>query len=152
MSADKSRNFKIISDGVMSILPHHMKSRESPQEYVNRIMDQSGMTHGKVAMRAQKLGYKLSHGYVHNIARGTVDNPSLALIQALAAGLGRPEDEVIDVFRGKQLQDEAGFKSSWFARLWGEYKELSDADQKDMRIVLEMLQREIQRRLENINN
>ena len=147
MSTDKSSKLKIISAGNVSILQPRMKNRESPQEYVNRVLDETGLTHGKVAQRAQKLGYKISHGYVHNIARGTVDNPSLQLIQALAAGLGKPEDEVIDVFRGKQLHEEVGFRNSWFARLWAEYKELSDTDQKEMRTVLEMLQREIQRRL-----
>lgn len=124
-----------------------MKPRETPQQYVNRVMSEEGLTHWQVAQRAQKLGHKISHGYIHNIARGTVDNPSIKLIQALAAGLGKPEDEVIDVFRGKQLHEEVGFKNSWFARLWGEYKELNDADQKEMRTVLEMLQREILRRL-----
>jgi len=124
-----------------------MKTRESPQDWLNRVLTETGFSHGKVAQRAQALGYKISAGYVHNLARGTVDNPSIQIIQALAAGLGKPEDEVIDVFRGKQLHDEAGFKNSWFARLWAEYKELSDADQKEMRTVLEMLQREIQRRL-----
>lgn len=131
----------------MTILAHRMKRLESPQDYVNRVMREGGLTHLKVAQRAQKLGYKMSHGYVHNIARGTADNPSVQLIQALAAGLGRPEDEVFTVFRGKQIEDEAGFRNSWFARVFAEYKELSEADQKEMRTVLEMLQREIQRRL-----
>lgn len=125
-----------------------MKTKESPQDYVNRVMKEGGLTHLKVAQRAQKLGYKMSHGYVHNIARGTADNPSVNLVQALAAGLGRPEEEVFAVFRGKQIEDEAGFKNSWFARVYAEYRELSDADQKEMRSLLEMLQREIQRRLD----
>lgn len=105
------------------------------------------MSHVEVAERAQALGYKISAGYVHNVSRGISDNPSIQIMQAFAAGLGRPEDEVDAIFRGKQLTDELKYKNSLFARLWEEFKELSDADQRELRIVLDMLQREIQRRL-----
>jgi transcriptional regulator with XRE-family HTH domain len=124
-----------------------MNQRESPQDYVNRILKETGFTHARVAERAQALGYKLSSGYVHNIARGTADNPSVELMKALAAGLGKTEEEIDLVFRGKQITDEVRYKNSLFAVLWNEYKELSNADQKELRTVLDMLQREIQRRL-----
>lgn len=124
-----------------------MNQRESPQDYVNRILRENDWSHGKVAERAQALGYKLSSGYVHNIARGTADNPSIQLMKALAAGLGKTEDEVDAVFRGKQITDDISYKNSFFARLWSEYKELAPADQKELRTVLDMIQHEIQRRL-----
>lgn len=148
VSIDKSRIFKNISRGQVVTLRPRMNKRETPQEYVNRVLKETGLSHVQVASRAQALGYKLSAGYVHNIARGTAENPSILLMQALAAGLGRPEDEVDAVFRGKPITDEMRYKNSYFARLWGEFKELSDADQKELRVVLDMLQREIQRRLE----
>lgn len=119
--------------------------KEIPQDYVNRIMTESELTHRAVALRANTLGHKISAGYVHNIASGQIDNPSVQLVQALAAGLGRPEDEVFLVFRGKQLTDE--YKDSLFATLWNEYKALSGTDQRELRVALQMLQREIQRRL-----
>jgi transcriptional regulator with XRE-family HTH domain len=147
VSTDKSRLSKIISSGGVAIFPARMKNKETPQEYVNRVLAETGLSHVQVSARAQKLGYKLSAGYVHNIARGTADNPSIQLMQALAAGLGRPEDEVDAVFRGRPITEELKYKNSYFARLWGEFKELSDADQKELRIVLDNQQREIQRRL-----
>lgn len=119
--------------------------RESPQDYVNRVMTESELTHRAVALRAQTLGHKISAGYVHNIASGQIDNPSVQLVQALSAGLGRPEEEVFLVFRGKQLTED--YKDSLFAALWNEYKALSGSDQRELRVVLQMLQREIQRRL-----
>jgi len=119
--------------------------KEVPQDYVNRIMTESDLTHRAVAQRAQTLGHKISAGYVHNIASGQIDNPSVQLVQALAAGLGRPEEEVFLVFRGKQLTED--YKDSLFAALWNEYKALPGPDQRELRIVLQMLQREIQRRL-----
>lgn len=122
-------------------------TKEIPQDYVNRIMSESDLTHRAVALRANALGHKISAGYVHNIASGQIDNPSVQLVQALAAGLGRPEDEVFLIFRGKQLVEE--YKDSLFATLWNEYKALPGPDQRELRLVLQMLQREIQRRLLN---
>jgi len=121
--------------------------RETPQDYVNRVMKEAGLTHRDVAARAQALGHKLSAGYVHNIASGQVSNPSIHLCQALAAGLGRPEDEVFLVFRGKQLHEENGFKDSLWAVAANEYKKLPLADQRELKPSIQMLLSEIQRRL-----
>lgn len=129
-------------------MQHRMKTKEKPQDYLNRVLKETGLTHVQVAERANALGYKLSAGYVHNVSRGISDNPSISIMQAFAAGLGRPEDEVDAVFRGKQIEEDAKYRNSFFARLWEEFRELSDADQKELRTVLDMLQREIQRRLE----
>ena len=123
--------------------------RESPQDYVNRVMAEGGLSHRSVAERANALGHKLSAGYVHNIASGQVDNPSIALTKALAAGLGRPEDEVFAKFRGKQLQDENNFIESFWAVIANEFKHLTPADQKEIKPSILMIQREIQRRLTN---
>lgn len=147
MSSKIFRNSQNILQGNVSTMTPRMKSKETPQDYVNRVLKETGMTHVQVAERAVALGYKISAGYVHNVSRGISDNPSISIMQAFAAGLGRPEDEVDAVFRGKQIQDDSKYKNSFFARLWEEFRELSDADQKELRLILDMLQREIQRRL-----
>jgi hypothetical protein len=122
---------------------------ETPREYVKRIIaEMPGGSTAMIAQRAQRLGYKLSAGYVANISAGTADNLTIQLARALAAGLGRPEEEVLAVFRGKQLTDEVTYKESLFAVMWCEFSQLSGKDQKELRPVIEMLQREIQRRLE----
>ncbi len=121
--------------------------RETPQDYVNRVMKEAGLTHRDVAKRAQALGHKLSAGYVHNIASGQVSNPSIQLTQALAAGLGRPEDEVFLVFRGKQLHEESNFKDSLWAVAANAYKKLPPGDQRKLKPSIQMLLNEIQRRL-----
>lgn len=122
-------------------------ARETPQDYVNRILKESDLTHRQVAQRAKVLGHKLSAGYVHNIASGQVDNPSIRLTQALAAGLGRPELEVFSVFRGKPITDEAKYKESLFAFLWEQYKELRKGDREELDVTLRILSNEIQRRI-----
>lgn len=121
--------------------------RESPQDYINRVMRDAGLSHRKVAERAKALGLKLSAGYVHNVASGDVENPSLGLIEAIAAGLGRPVEEVIAVFRRKPITDETGYKESLFAVLWNEFKELPSKEQKELRPAIDMLRNEIMRRL-----
>ena len=152
MSTDNSRFLEIISCGQEGILLSPMKrlnfvsKLESPQDYFNRILSESGLSHVKVAERARALGHKLSAGYVHNIARGTAINPSVQLIRALAAGIGRPEEEVLSVFRGIPLTEESAYKESLFATMWGEFSNLTAKDQKELRPAIDMLQREIQRR------
>lgn len=120
---------------------------ETPKDYFIRILDEKGLSHARVAERAQKLGHKLSTGYVHNFATGKAGNPSVQLIKALAAGIGRPEDEVFAVFRGKQLVDEVAYKESNFAVMWNESSRLSTKDQKELRPLFDAVQREIERRL-----
>lgn len=125
-----------------------MKKLESPQEYVNRIVaEMPDGSHKKVAKRAGALGYKMSAGFVHNVASGAADNPSVKLIKALAAGLGRPEDEVFAVFRGKPISEENSYKEGLFAVLGREYDQLAPRDQKELRPAIDMLTREVQRRL-----
>ena len=135
-----------ISGGKLAILGNPMKRVESPQDYVNRILSETGMSHVRVAERAKAMGRKLSPGYVHNLASGKATNPSIELLQALAVGLGRPEDEVDAVFRGRPLTDEAAYGESLFAAIWREYDSLPAKEQKELRPTIEMLQREIQRR------
>lgn len=147
MSTSKTEKSNVILNGLGGTLPLTMSRVESPQEYVNRVMQQAGMTHRRIADRARALGHKLSAGYVHNIASGLVDNPSIRLVQALAAGLGRPEDEVIAVFRGKQIAGDAAFQNSLFGVMGAEFSTLGPKDQKELRLAIEMLHNEIRRRL-----
>lgn len=124
-----------------------MPNKESPPDYIKRIMDEAGIKHRHVGARARALGHVISDGYVHNLASGTVTNPSVGLIQALAAGLARPEEEVFLVYRGKQLIDEGKYKESVFALLWKQYSKLRKADKERMDVMLEITQHEFTKRL-----
>lgn len=120
------------------------------QNYVNKVFSETeGLSEVKAANRAKRLGHKISAGYISNIRTGKAKNPSLDLLQALAAAIGRSEDEVIAIARGKQLAQQGEFQESIFAVLWNEYKHLTAAQKKEVRHLVEMLQREIQRRLTN---
>lgn len=118
---------------------------ESPQDYVNRILRETGLSHVKVSERARARGHKISAGYVNNICQGDADNPSIKLVQALAHGLGRPEDEVFAVFRGKPLTEETKYGESFFATMWEEFHKLPAAKQREIMPIIEMTLREISR-------
>lgn len=125
-----------------------MKKMETPQEYINRIVrEMPNGSHVKVAKLAQKLGHKLSAGFVHNVASGVTDNPGVKSIKALAAGLMRPEDEVFAVFRGKQLAEEVAYQEGGFAVIWSVVNVLPKEDQKELRPMFDMLRYEALRRL-----
>lgn len=76
----------------------------SPQKYILRVIEEQGLSHVKISDRARRAGYSLSAGYINSLAQGHIDSPSVRMVQALAVGLGRPEDEVFEVFRGKMTE------------------------------------------------
>lgn len=72
----------------------------SLQRYVNEALAESGLTHDKAARMAQKKGHRLSAAYLHSISHGFASNPSVRNIKAMAAGLGKPVEELMQVAIG----------------------------------------------------
>lgn len=70
----------------------------SSAEYIRRVMREQNLSPEMVVEGAQKAGYKLSRGYLHNLLVGASVNPSLASIYAVAEGINRPAEEVIGAF------------------------------------------------------
>lgn len=122
------------------------KTAESPQDYVRRVIAEKGLSHAKVAQRAKRFGGQLSPGYVNSIIQGHIKSPSIDMIRNLALGLGESEDDVVAVFRGKMLAEDAAFQKSIFAMLHREFSYLSENDQREVRVLLDVLKRDIQRR------
>lgn len=73
--------------------------REPGHEYLKRVLNEKKLTFRTVSARAQKQGFELSQTYIVNLVQGVNINPSTRSLQALAAGLGEPEDEVFAAFR-----------------------------------------------------
>lgn len=120
---------------------------ESPSDYVRRIIAEKGLSHVKVAQRAKALGGELSPGYVNSIIQGHVKSPSVDMIKNLALGLGEPEDDVFDVFRGMSRAEDASLRRGFWASLANEAEQLgSETDKREIRVMAEALKREIQRR------
>lgn len=76
------------------------KTKENAlQSYLLRVIDESWQTFQSVSQRAAKKGYQISPSYVMSIAQGRVTNPGILTIQAVAAGLNKPEDEIVSLFK-----------------------------------------------------
>ncbi len=74
-------------------------------------------------MNEKRLGYEdvsrmsgsgITEGYVRSITRGAASNPSVKKLQALASGLGVPEEEIFRVARGLpvEVREDNGDMSS----------------------------------------
>lgn len=136
-------------DGAFAILRFEMKHRETLKDYVRRIVTtKPDMSHVKVAKRAKKLGGDISAGYVNTVIQGLVKDPGVNSVKSLALGLGEPEDDVFEIARGKQLAEDAAYRESVFAMLYHEYSHLTKEDKRELQPIIEMLKREIQRRLQ----
>jgi hypothetical protein len=124
-----------------------MKRRETLSDFVLRIMREKGISNVKVSKRARALGADLSPAFVQTVIQKSTESPGVQKVKALALGLGEPEDLLFEIARGRQLSDESWFKGSVFATMANEFRRLSDADKRELLPTVEMLKREIERRL-----
>lgn len=118
-------------------------SDKSLADYLNRVITEERLTHIEIAKRAQKRGFKISAGYVHNVSRGLITNPSVDLLKALASGLGRPEGEVFKAAGVKTGESVAEIEVSRFAEMARSYAGLSGHDKRALEIFIAALERAI---------
>lgn len=117
--------------------------RETLEQYVKRVLREKGLTLSDVERRA---GGTISDSYVAGITNGNVRNLTLDKLKALARGLGVTEDKIIAVASGLASLAEDGFHQSDFASLFKKYKYLSEQDKKEVQVLLQVLDNEIERR------
>jgi transcriptional regulator with XRE-family HTH domain len=84
---------------------------ESLSQYVTRIMSEKRLGFEEVSRMS---GSEITEGYVRSITRGSASNPSVKKLQALASGLGVPEEEIFRVARGLpvEVREDGGDISS----------------------------------------
>jgi transcriptional regulator with XRE-family HTH domain len=110
--------------------------------YVRRMLREKGLTLSDVTRRA---GGEISRGYVCEISRGHLSSPTVRKLQALARGLDVAEDEIFAVARGAPDTDHV-FVEARFARLAARFAALTLDDQREVGVLLEALEREVDRR------
>ncbi|HEY0407295.1 MAG TPA: helix-turn-helix transcriptional regulator [Pyrinomonadaceae bacterium] len=121
-----------------------MGKQESLDRYVRRVLREKGLSYADVEERS--LG-AISDSYIGNIVTATVGSVTVAKLKALARGLDVSEDEIFAVARGSSPSDLRDFQKSRFAVLFEKYKKMSGEDQKEMLVLMETLEHEIERRL-----
>lgn len=123
-----------------------MIEQEGLDRYVRRVLHEKDLTLSEVERRA---GGGISDSYVACITTGSIKNLTINKLKALARGLGVEEGHILAAACGVSLPDSTDFYASQFAALFFKYKQLSEGDQGEVYAVLQMLDREIERRLHN---
>lgn len=76
-------------------------------DYVRSVMDKDGLSLRDVEERSRRGGLEgISRPHINKIKNGFMTNPSPDKLRALARGLGRPEEEVLNTVLGKDTVPE----------------------------------------------
>lgn len=120
---------------------------ESLSEFIRRIISQENLSQRQLVERAERRGFKITQSYISQIMSGTATNVTIEKLQALAAGLNRPEEELFDVARGGKTDDRVLLDAT-ISSMLVKFRQLSDQDRSEMTILLKALDREIEDRLQ----
>lgn len=121
------------------------KKPDSLSEYLLRVLREEDLSQSEIEKRARQKGHSISQAYLSRLLAGTHTNPSPAKLLALAAGLNRPIDELLTVVSGGNLRDT--LRTPELTVLLSKFQQLQQVDQAELQIVIEMLDREIERRI-----
>lgn len=121
-----------------------MSRQESLDRYVRRILKEKGLSYADVQERSEGA---ISDSYIGNIVSGTVGSLTVGKLKALARGLDVSEDEIFAIARGHSPNNFRDFQKSRFANLFEKYKKLPGEEQKELLVLLEAVEHEIERKL-----
>jgi len=132
----------------MSYLVNTVKDKdESLSEFIRRIISEENLSQRQMVERAVRRGFRITQSYISQIMSGTATNVTIEKLQALAAGLNRPEEELFDVARGGKIEDRVLLDAA-ISSLLVKFRQLSDQDRSEITILLKALDREIEDRLQ----
>ena len=120
---------------------------ESLSEFIRRIISEENLSQRQMVERAVRRGFRITQSYISQIMSGTATNVTIEKLQALAAGLNRPEEELFDVARGGKIEDRVLLDAT-ISSLLVKFRQLSDQDRSEITILLKALDREIEDRLQ----
>ena len=121
------------------------KKPDSLSEYLLRVLREEDLSQSEIEKRARQKGHSISQAYLSRLLAGTHTNPTPAKLLALAAGLNRPIDELLSVISGGTLRETVS--TPGLTALLTKFQQLQPVDQTELQIVLDMLDREIERRI-----
>ncbi len=120
---------------------------ESLSAFIRRIIGEENLSQRQMVERAVRRGFRITQSYISQIMSGTATNVTIEKLQALAAGLNRPEEELFDIARGGKTEDRVLLDAT-ISSLLVKFRQLSDQDRSEMTILLKALDREIEDRLQ----
>jgi len=121
-----------------------MAVKESFGEFITRILHEKKLTLSDVEKRTQRA---ISDSYLSYITQDKGSNLTLSKLKALAEGLGVPQAMILEAACGIPLIDATAYQGTEFAHVMYKYDHLSDQDKTELRPTLQLLCREIERRL-----
>ncbi len=112
-------------------------------EFIKRIKREKGLSLKAIerASEDSATGEKISGNYVNDLINGNAV-PTVSKVQALARGLGESEDLLFEIARGVEPHSTGAHRCSSTC-LAKQISELSKEDQKRLRPLLEMVQKEV---------
>lgn len=116
---------------------------DSLADYVRYWMKENELTNVQVSAAARRNKKSIGKSTVDDILQGTTGS-SIHKLYALALGLGRPLEEVINVALGETVIT-GGLKRSELSGLDASFQQLTNSDQKIFKRVFEMVDREMRR-------
>ena len=120
-----------------------MNRTETLAEYIFRVMREENLSYSDLVRRAEKKGFKITQSYLSKIVNEAAGDVSVGKLKAIAAGLGRREQEVFAVASGTQLEKDEVEDAMFNALAFG-YKKLTDKDKERIAVLLKALEREIE--------
>lgn len=114
-------------------------------EFVGRVMIEKDLSSREVSRRARRPSGGIDPSYVNKIRNGSIDTtPSPQKLQALARGLGVPEDELFDLVRGIPASRPA-FAHNTLRSIDFAYEGMPKTKKQKVDFLIEMLDREVER-------
>ena len=113
-------------------------------EYTRRIAQERRLSCYEVSKRS---GGKVSKSTVNNILAGRCGGITIEKLKALAQGLGVSEEEIFKIAIGVRDEEDGEQQASKFADLSSKFKKLLQEDAREVSTLLEVIEREIERRL-----
>jgi transcriptional regulator with XRE-family HTH domain len=122
-----------------------MPKQETFAEYLQRKMNESTppITPTDIEKNTRKA---IKEGTVRQILNGVTTNPTITTVQALARGLDVPLEEVVSAAFGLHRTEEE-IKQSKVGALFSRSKELEEEDHTWFEQTMEMVEREVRRRI-----
>jgi transcriptional regulator with XRE-family HTH domain len=126
-------------EGKSAVMAPKKETRESLADYVRRILKEKGLTFREVERLSDG---EVAAGMINKIVNYGLENLTAKTIEALAKGLGENPESIFRLIIGSSPK----MNDSEMGALFYNYNELSEEDKSELKLLLEVVDNEIERR------